>query len=202
MLYCARCKTLACSKGEQPESKKCPGLQGTVQAQVYDCYLSGDDRRIALASARTEAFGYKTMNRLEEIMDFAARMDYHKLGVAFCIGLQNEAALLLEVLENNNFQVCSIICKNGGISKEKIGLKDSEKVRPGTQEMICNPIAQATLLAREKTDLNIIMGLCVGHDTLFIKYSQAPVTYFAVKDRVLAHNPMAALYCQYIYRDI
>ena len=46
---------------------------------------------------------------------------------------------------------------------------------------------------KEKTDLNVINGLCVGHDTLFMKYSEAPVTYLVVKDRVLAHNPVGAL---------
>ncbi|MGL4802501.1 MAG: DUF1847 domain-containing protein, partial [Cetobacterium sp.] len=45
-----------------------------------------------------------------------------------------------------------------------------------------------------QTDLNILFGLCVGHDTLFIKHSEAPVTVFAVKDRVLCHNPVAAIY--------
>jgi uncharacterized metal-binding protein len=59
---------------------------------------------------------------------------------------------------------------------------------------MCNPIGQALLLNNENTDLNIILGLCVGHDSLFIKYSNAPVTVFAVKDRVLAHNPLGALY--------
>ncbi len=42
--------------------------------------------------------------------------------------------------------------------------------------------------------MNLILGLCVGHDTLFIKHSQAPVTVLAAKDRFLGHNPLAALY--------
>ena len=41
--------------------------------------------------------------------------------------------------------------------------------------------------------------LCVGHDTLFIKHSEAPVTYLIVKDRVLGHNPAAALYTAKFY---
>lgn len=40
-----------------------------------------------------------------------------------------------------------------------------------------------------QTDLNIIVGLCIGHDILFTKYSEAPVTTFIVKDRVTGHNP-------------
>lgn len=78
-------------------------------------------------------------------------------------------------------------------------MKEHEKVRPGRYEVICNPIAQAMLLNKEKTDLNIIFGLCVGHDTLFIMHSEAPVTCLAVKDRVLAHNPMGAIYTSYHY---
>ena len=46
----------------------------------------------------------------------------------------------------------------------------------------------------EKTQFNILLGLCVGHDTLAIKYLEAPVTVLAVKDRVTGHNPLAAVY--------
>ena len=44
------------------------------------------------------------------------------------------------------------------------------------------------------TDINIVMGLCVGHDSLFYKYAEAPSTTLVVKDRVLGNNPVAALY--------
>ena len=50
-----------------------------------------------------------------------------------------------------------------------------------------------------KTDLNVIIGLCVGHDSLFIKYSKALVTTLITKDRVLGHNPAAALYTSGFY---
>ena len=59
---------------------------------------------------------------------------------------------------------------------------------------MCNPIEQAAFLNKAQTELNILFGLCVGHDSLFIKYSNAPITVFAVKDRVLAHNPLGAIY--------
>ena len=41
---------------------------------------------------------------------------------------------------------------------------------------------------------NIVIGLCVGHDTLFLRHSKVPTTVMIVKDRVLQHNPVAALY--------
>jgi uncharacterized metal-binding protein len=45
-----------------------------------------------------------------------------------------------------------------------------------------------------QVDLAIMLGLCIGHDTLFIKYCDVPLTVLVVKDRLLAHNPLAALY--------
>ena len=99
-----------------------------------------------------------------------------------------------DCLKSNGFEVDAVACKNGHIPKEFLGVCEEEKIEPGTHETMCNPIGQAMFLKKAGTELNLIMGLCVGHDTLFMKYSDAPVTVFAAKDRVLGHNPMAALY--------
>jgi uncharacterized metal-binding protein len=40
----------------------------------------------------------------------------------------------------------------------------------------------------------VILGLCLGHDTLFMQYCRVPMTVLAVKDRVTGHNPLAAIY--------
>ena len=90
-------------------------------------------------------------------------------------------------------------CKVGSVDKTEIGIPDELKVKKGSYEAICNPILQAHLLNEQKTDLNVIVGLCVGHDSLFIKHSDAPVTTLITKDRVLGHNPAAALYTSNFY---
>ena len=82
----------------------------------------------------------------------------------------------------------------GRVDKDMIGIGPDERVRIGKPESMCNPIAQAEVLNAAETDFNILLGLCVGHDSLFIKYSQAMVTVFAVKDRAMGHNPLAAIY--------
>jgi uncharacterized metal-binding protein len=64
---------------------------------------------------------------------------------------------------------------------------------------MCNPIYQAKLLNHENTDFNILLGLCVGHDSLFFKFAEAPTTVLAVKDRVTGHNPLAAIYLSGTY---
>lgn len=133
-------------------------------------------------------------------MEFCARVGFRRLGLAFCIGLKNEARKISSILTSNQFEVLSVVCKTGAIPKEEIGIRDEEKVEPGSFEPMCNPVAQAKLLNLANTDINLILGLCVGHDTLFIKYSEAPVTVLAVKDRVLAHNPLGIVYAWNYHR--
>jgi len=156
-------------------------------------------RKLARESARTEAAGYCRSTRVEEIMDFARRMGFTRLGIAHCAGLMNEARLARDIFANNGFEVHTICCKVGSIEKEKVGLTDQEKVRPGRFEALCNPIAQAALLAAAGTQLNVVIGLCVGHDSLFFMHSRAPATVLVAKDRVLGHNPVAALYTSRSY---
>lgn len=86
------------------------------------------------------------------------------------------------------------MCKNGSIEKSFMGLEKSDYLRPDTREVMCNPIGQAEFLNSQETDYNLLLGLCVGHDSLFLKHSKALVTVIGVKDRVLCHNPVAALY--------
>jgi uncharacterized metal-binding protein len=132
-------------------------------------------------------------------MDFARRVGAVRLGIAHCAGLMSEAKIAREIFLNNGFEVEAVCCKVGSIEKGKVGLKDEEKVYPGQFEALCNPVAQADLLARAGTQLNIVIGLCVGHDSLFFKHSRAPVTVLVAKDRVLGHNPVAALYTSHSY---
>ncbi len=103
--------------------------------------------------------------------------------------------MVTEILEGKGFQVVSICCKVGRDPKESIGLKGEEKIRgPEMQEFMFNPILQAELLNEEEVDLAIMLGLCIGHDTLFLKYCSVPCTVLAVKDRVFGHNPLGAVY--------
>jgi uncharacterized metal-binding protein len=140
-----------------------------------------------------------TKSRVEELIEFAHRMGYRKLGVAFCGALTHEASILSEILEKHGFKIVAVSCKVGRIPKERIGVKDEEKVKIGEFEPMCNPITQAKILNKAKTDFNIMLGLCIGHDSLFLKYVESLTTVFAVKDRVTGHNPMAALYTSRSY---
>jgi len=163
-------------------------------AVLLEAYAESPEVDLARQAARVEAGGYRRLTRLEEIMDFARRSGFSRLGLAHCIGLQREAAVVRRVFVANDFAVEAVACKAGAIPKEAIGLSDDDKLSPGEFESMCNPIGQARALADAGTELNVLMGLCVGHDSLFFRHSAAPVTVLAVKDRVLGHNPLAAVY--------
>jgi uncharacterized metal-binding protein len=199
MYTCDKCGCKCCRTGELDITPiNCP-CNEQEQESIKALYSQEQNRKIAYCSAITEAQGYCEKTRLEEIMFFADKCGYRKLGLAFCVGLSREANILQKILTANGFGVESVACKNGSIPKQFLDIREHEKVRPGTYEAMCNPIGQAVLLNKAGTELNVILGLCVGHDSLFIKYSDAPVTVFAVKDRVLAHNPLGALYLSESY---
>jgi uncharacterized metal-binding protein len=42
-------------------------------------------------------------------------------------------------------------------------------------------------------EFNVVMGLCIGDDSLFFRYAKGLTTVLVAKDRVLVHNPLAAL---------
>jgi uncharacterized metal-binding protein len=200
---CALCGTKACDV--EPGVKKNPPFcpmpeEADLLAQVERTYRDREDlHRLTLESARTEAAGYCRLTRVEEIMDFARRMGFTKLGIAHCIGLQYEAKLAYQIFTAGGFEVYTICCKVGSIEKERMGLLDEEKVNPGEYEPACNPVGQAEVLARAGTQLNVVIGLCVGHDSMFFMHSKAPATVLVVKDRVLGNNPVAALYTSHSY---
>jgi len=133
------------------------------------------------------------LSRLEEIIRFSQAAGYKRLGLAFCIGLADEAELVAQIFKKY-FRVESICCKVSGLDKDEHGMA---RIDPAKFEVACNPIGQAKLLNRAGTDLNVQLGLCLGHDILLQKYAQAPVTVLAVKDRALANNPLGAVYCSY-----
>ncbi len=203
MVRCTDCGRFACYTGELdnlPSGDFCPmQTHNEVLVEARTKYDDPGIRRVSQESARVEATGYCEWTRVEETMEFAERMGIQKLGIAYCIGLRREARTLANIYKQNGFEVASVCCKTGSIPKEDIGLRDDEKIRPGQYESVCNPIGQAMVLNAEGTGLNVIMGLCVGHDSLFIKHSDALVTCLVSKDRVLAHNPIGAIYTSESY---
>jgi len=190
--YCARKRCFMGDLSQAPEfcpSVVRPELIEEAKAKLKD----SENQQMAQDVARTWK-DYGKLTRVEETVLYAKLRGYKKLGLAFCVGLSQEAELFTNLLFNEGFEVVSVCCMCGGLSSEDVALPEEEKILPGHRQPMCNPIGQAAVLDAEGCELNILLGLCVGDDTLFVKHSNAPVTVLAVKDRVLAHNPLGALY--------
>ena len=183
-MKCALCHDKECYTG-----KDCTDVKEGSIAEY-----TGDTLRSMEISASIEARHYMKKTRLEELILYAKGMGYERLGIAFCVGMGPEVKIINEIL-SRDFKVFSVCCKVCGIDKSDYDFKRLHD--DWDHEATCNPVGQAIILKQEKTEFNIIIGLCIGHDTIFTRYSDAPVTTFVVKDRVLSHNPLGVIYSNY-----
>ena len=195
---CSACKVIGCNSKDGKYPKQCVSLllDEKEKAEIIALYNEDEiNSKIALAAAEIEGLYYGQKTRVEETIEFIIRTGAKKVGIASCAGLLNETSLFANLLNKYNINYFAVGCKVGATDKSEIGIPGENKLNKGCDhESMCNPILQAELLNKQETDINIIIGLCVGHDMLFSKYSKAPVTTMIVKDRVLGHNPVAALY--------
>ncbi|HII84513.1 MAG TPA: DUF1847 domain-containing protein [Methanobacterium subterraneum] len=182
-MKCASCTKKDCFKG-----KDC--LEN--REEIKELYREGEIDLLKASSA-IEARYYMEKTRIEEVILFSKEMNYKKIGMAFCVGLEQEAHQIQKLFKKH-FKVHSVCCKVCGIDKSDFKLEQIDKK---SYEAMCNPLGQASILNEKNTDLNIIIGLCIGHDILFTRHSEAAVTTLVVKDRVLAHNPLGAVYSKY-----
>ena len=190
---CVDCGTQNCKFKTRtyPEFCLTTNLSEEDSAWALERYDEDRNREIMIASAEVEYEGYCQWTRVQEIMEFARKIGARKIGIANCIGLINEARIFARILRANGFEPYAVICKVEGRAKSSVGIpSECENIGPA----MCNPILQARLLNQAGTDLNVLIGLCVGHDSLFYRYSDAYVTTLVTKDRVTGNNPAAALY--------
>jgi len=111
-----------------------------------------------------------------------------------------EARYIAKYFKQQCFEFYSVCCKNCSFPKKELGLK---QVKPELEhEAMCNPKFQAKFLAEKGVELYISCGLCVGHDAIFNMNAEGPVTNLVVKDRLLAHNPLGAIYSRYWKRKL
>jgi len=122
------------------------------------------------------------LDRVNEIIEYAREAKINKIGIANCATFNIEANQLELILSEAGFQVEKVHCKYG-----KVPFND---LIPGYKGISCNPAGQVQYLEEKGTELNIMMGLCLGHDMIFNARSKAPVTPLLVKDRKLDHHTL------------
>ncbi len=205
---CADCRVKACMNKEEdkyPSFCLTTSVDKDLLESAKQLYLNDEiNHRLALVGAEVEGQFYGKYTRVQETVEFIKRYGAKKVGIATCVGLLNEAGIFASILRKHNIDYYAVGCKIGAVEKSEIGIPKENTLTKGEKyESMCNPIMQAKVLNAQKTDLNILIGLCVGHDSLFIRHSEAPVTVLIVKDRVTGHNPAVPLYtCNSIYSKI
>lgn len=192
---CVDCGVVHCQHQDKEYPEFCPTKELTQNDidEIINLYNEDNNKEVSRISAEVESDFYCQYTRVEEIIEFAKRLNFKKIGIATCVGLLNESRIFAKILRKEGFEVYTSACKVGAMKKTTVTGLDEEKTKI-TGNIMCNPILQAKILNNEKTDLNVVIGLCVGHDSLFYKYSDALTTTLITKDRVLAHNPAGALY--------
>jgi len=190
---CAKCPVVKCQPSER--GKKSPTFCPTqnfpdVIKESVEIHKTDPEVR-AINLAWVELMKKVDQNiwswtRLDEVIEFAKIRGVRKIGIASCAGLLSEAKMLTNILEKHGFNVVSVSCFAGEVTRKDVDIEEDGG--------FCNPLMQAGVLNREGTELNIMLGLCIGHDILFLRHSKADVTPLIVKDRALGHNPAVALH--------
>ncbi|MDR3289989.1 MAG: DUF1847 domain-containing protein [Rickettsiales bacterium] len=195
---CNSCGTQSCRNASKQYPNFCPTGLWTKKEIDEVTDLIKNDKKISdlyLKAAEIEGTTYGKLSRVEETIEIIKRCKFKYVGIATCFGLINETKIFCDILKKNDINFYVVCCKIGYTDKNAIGIPNEHKVNKGKEhETMCNPILQAKTLAKVKTDFNIVIGLCVGHDAIFNMYSKVPTTTLIVKDRVLCHNPVGALY--------
>ncbi len=207
---CGRCtiprieKFCRAEKGRGPDN--CPSLRKRkLVEESMDGMLPAEIEFARQASIqegsgygnRDKGHAYNTPEkpRIVEIVEFAKRMGYRHLGLIFCGGAQREGEIVHEILETNGFTVTSVMCKAGKVPKSFYGVIQKQHVdQTKPTETACNPKFQAMVANEAGVDFNILVNLCVGHDSITLMHLKAPTTVLSVKDRLTGHNPLAPIY--------
>jgi len=125
-----------------------------------------------------------TLSRLQETIEFAKKMKYKRVGLAYCYGMEKEVQDISGIMRNSGLNVRSVSCTVGGIAQNEVNPESAYCT------VSCNPIGQAMQLNTENVDLVVMIGLCMGHDILFQREVKADCTTLVVKDRVFNHAPL------------
>jgi len=183
---CIACLDRVCLSGGQ-----CAG----VVADLHCATGSNEHTQILDVATDITWETERRLCRVAEFVHFCHGMEYEHVGVAFCVELFRETQILTHLLRRY-LRVTPVCCKIGGQQVAE------PQGAPRGAHIACNPLGQASELNRVGTDINTVVGLCMGCDLLFARHSLAPVTTLFVKDRSLANNPVGALYSHYYLTEL
>lgn len=128
-----------------------------------------------------------TLNRLQEVIEYSLDRGFKHIGLAYCWSMEKDVAVIAALMRKHGLRVSAVSCTTGGLAQDEMNEQSS------IHKVGCNPLGQAAQLNAEKVDLVAAIGLCMGHDMMLAKQTDAPTTTLVVKDRTSAHAPLVAI---------
>jgi uncharacterized metal-binding protein len=181
-MNCPGCKTKECRS-----LNDCTVIGPAEQALIDSYHLDEVQKIVQAAAVLVDGGRAGSLSRLEEVTEFSLSMEYPKIGLAYCYGMERNAAEVAVYFRKRGLKVSAVSCTAGSTAQKDINEKSE---LPGVS---CNPITQAEVLNREDIPFAITFGLCMGHDILFNRMYNGDVTTLLVKDRTCNHNPLEAI---------
>lgn len=190
---CVDCAIGNCEQRDAEHPSYCPTNEFRLEdhPRLMSQLEDETNRRIIESAAYSAHVGHREkLNHLEETILFARKLGVRKIGIAACISLAAEARVTAKILRAQGFEAVGAICKIGCITFGDLDVPPDER---GPEAVLCNPLYQAEVLNEQQTDLNVVIGLCTGHDALFLRHAEAPCTVLTAKDFKFDHCSIRAL---------
>ncbi len=179
---CTKCNTKSCRTTES-----CNATKFDAEALMATYHLPNNQKIIQAAAELVDNGKAGTLSRLQEVIEFSKSMNFNRIGIAYCYGMELDAVLVSQIFRESGFKIIPVSCTTGGFKQSEVNTESS------IDKVSCNPLAQAEQINNENVDFTITMGLCLGHDIIFQKQINSYTTTLIVKDRVHNNNPLKAL---------
>lgn len=182
-MNCSDCSDKICIKQQESCNK-----ESFIKPELIDEYQDISNHEIVTAAAQLVDNGRAgTLSRFDETIEFAKIMNYKKIGLAYCYGMEKFARLIQHKFTENGFSVSLVSCSIGGVKQSEVNSASC------IHKVSCNPIGQAQQLNAENIDFTLIVGICLGHDILLQRNLKMDFTTLIVKDRMHHHNPILGI---------
>ena len=99
-MNCASCGIKACKNNEENLANSCPNNKKEEINELKEFYQTEENFKIAKVAAELSL--PQGLTRIEETMEFARRLKYKKIGLAFCSALANEAKIIDSIKINHS----------------------------------------------------------------------------------------------------
>lgn len=182
-MNCTTCEDRVCRKQQTSCDR-----ESFVKSEIIEQYQDVSHSEIVKAAAELVDSGRAgTLSRMEEIIEFAKRMKYQKIGIAYCYGMEQYAKEIESILTDEWFEVSAVSCSVGGLKQSEVNTASC------IHKVSCNPLGQAEQLNAEKVDLTLVVGICMGHEILLNRNLGMDFTTLVVKDRKNNHAPLLGI---------